>query len=373
MSSSRSRFTVPVHDDVTPDWDVVVVGGRVAGALTAARLAGLGLNILVLDSVEITSGTISTHFFRGDGLVRSLAELGLLGEVLATGAPPLRAQRFYADGAARAPREAAQEPGDAGYCLSVRRAALDPLLARCIAGMPGVTWHGRRRVVDLIWQGDAVVGVRDVTGAEHRAPLVVGADGRRSTVARIVGSPVEQYSDGARFMGYLYVSGWDFPAGEPEAEFSVRGNEIAYVFPSDGGTACVAASVAADRAPARGDDGERWLRQRLRHHPAFGPRAERARVVGRLVRAPATPDYMRQAAGLGWALVGDAGAHQDPWSGFGMDTAARQADALAAAIAVHGPGTAAMAETYQAARDGVTLERWMFTVKTSGDLSVLLS
>jgi 2-polyprenyl-6-methoxyphenol hydroxylase-like FAD-dependent oxidoreductase len=144
--------------------------------------------------------------------VRSLAELGLLDEVLATGAPPLRAQRFYADGTAEAPREAAQEPGDAGYCLSVRRAALDPLLARCVAGMPGVTWHGRRRVVDLIWEGDAVVGVRDVTGAEHRAPRVVGADGRRSTVARIVGSPVQQYSDGARFMGNTSMSaGGTFP------------------------------------------------------------------------------------------------------------------------------------------------------------------
>jgi hypothetical protein len=66
----------------------------VADALTAARLAAQGLHVLVLDSTEITSGTISTHFLRGDGLGRSLAQLGLLEEVLATGAPELRGQRF---------------------------------------------------------------------------------------------------------------------------------------------------------------------------------------------------------------------------------------------------------------------------------------
>ena len=41
---------------------------------------------------------------------------------------------------------------------------------------------------------------------------------------------------------------------------------------------------------------------------------------------------MLAAAGPGWALVGDAGAYQDPWSGRGMDTAARQAAALAATL-----------------------------------------
>jgi menaquinone-9 beta-reductase len=350
---------------------VVVVGGRVAGALTAARLARDGLRILVLDSSEVTSGTISTHFFRGDGLVRSLAELDVLDEVLATGAPPLRAQRFYINGTANAERDAAQEPGDVGYCLSVRRGTLDPLLARRVAALPGVTWRGRRRVVDLLWDGDAVTGVRDVTGTEHRARLVVGADGRRSTIARIVCSPLEQHSDGSRFMGYLYLTGWRSPHGEPEAEFSVVDNEIAYVFPSDGGTACVALSVAAGRAPAQSGDGERWLRERLREHQAFGPRVETAQVAGRLVRSPPTADYVRRAAGPGWALVGDASAHQDPWSGFGMDTAARHAEALATAVAAHGVGTTSMAETYRAARDDATLARWMFTVQTGKDLSLL--
>ena len=41
----------------------------------------------MLESAAITSGTISTHFFRGDGLVAALDEIGALDEVLSTGAP----------------------------------------------------------------------------------------------------------------------------------------------------------------------------------------------------------------------------------------------------------------------------------------------
>jgi len=75
--------------------DVVIVGGRVAGALTAAHLAATGMEVAVLDSSALTSGTIPTHFFRGDGLVRGLWNVVLLDEVLATGAPKLTCEYSY--------------------------------------------------------------------------------------------------------------------------------------------------------------------------------------------------------------------------------------------------------------------------------------
>jgi menaquinone-9 beta-reductase len=55
------------------------------------------------------------HFFRGDGLVRSLAEVGVLDEVLAAGVPPLRCEYFAVDDG---PAELGppQDPGEIGYC-----------------------------------------------------------------------------------------------------------------------------------------------------------------------------------------------------------------------------------------------------------------
>ena len=58
-----------------------VVGGRIAGSLTGLRLAARGVSVRVLESRDLPSDTLSTHFFRGDGLVRSLDEVGALDEV----------------------------------------------------------------------------------------------------------------------------------------------------------------------------------------------------------------------------------------------------------------------------------------------------
>jgi hypothetical protein len=45
--------------------------------------------VLVVDRARFPSGTISTHFFRGEWCVAALDRLGILDEVLRTGAPPL--------------------------------------------------------------------------------------------------------------------------------------------------------------------------------------------------------------------------------------------------------------------------------------------
>jgi 2-polyprenyl-6-methoxyphenol hydroxylase-like FAD-dependent oxidoreductase len=45
-----------------------------------------------------------------------------------------------------------------------------------------------------------------------------------------------------------------------------------------------------------------------------------------------SPNFVRQAHGAGWALVGDAGYHRDPVTGHGLSDAYRDAELLAAAL-----------------------------------------
>jgi 2-polyprenyl-6-methoxyphenol hydroxylase-like FAD-dependent oxidoreductase len=44
------------------------------------------------------------------------------------------------------------------------------------------------------------------------------------------------------------------------------------------------------------------------------------------------PNMRRQAYGPGWALVGDAGYHRDPITGYGLSDAYRDAELLATAL-----------------------------------------
>src|SRR4029453_1347975 len=78
--------------------DVVVVGGRIAGASTALLLARAGVRVILVDRDRHGSDTLSTHGLMRAGVLQ-LSRWGVLPDVVATGAPPTRQVFFrYADG-----------------------------------------------------------------------------------------------------------------------------------------------------------------------------------------------------------------------------------------------------------------------------------
>ena len=82
-------------------YDVVVVGGRVAGASTALLLARAGPRVALVDRRRPGSDTVSTHGLMRAGVLQ-LSRWGLLDRVVAAGTPPIRSTTFhYADGRAR--------------------------------------------------------------------------------------------------------------------------------------------------------------------------------------------------------------------------------------------------------------------------------
>jgi flavin-dependent dehydrogenase len=346
--------------------DVVVVGGRIAGSLTALRLADHGMTVRLLESRDLPSHTLSTHFFRGDGLVRSLDEVAVLDEVLATGAPPLTCEYNSVDGA---PLEEGppQEPGRLGFCLSVRRSVLDVILFER-ARACGVEVRTHTKAVSVDADGATVTGVTDDHGHSHRAPIVVAADGRRSSVARALRAPVEERHPPARAMYYRYVTGWESP--DPVGpEFLLNAEDFTYALPSDGGVTCLAVSITAhEHESARRDPAARLTRA-FADNPATAIRIDRAEWASRVFTGVPADSVWRQAAGPGWALVGDAGSAQDPWAGLGMDTAARQAESLVEAITTD---PHEWQPTYERLRRERTYEDFEATTRLAPDLRQLL-
>ena len=90
------------------------------------------------------------------------------------------------------------------------------------------------------------------------------------------------------------------------------------------------------------------LAERFAHRGAAGP----PRVF------PGLTGYLRDAAGPGWALVGDAGYFKDPITAHGITDALRDAEILARAITSGGPGAVAR---YQAERDELSLRLFRVT------------
>ena len=356
--------------------DVVVVGARVAGATLAALLGDAAVRVLLIDRAYFPSATLSTHFFRGGHAVSIFRRLGVLDRLLALGAPPLRCEYIYVDDDA-AEVGPPQDPGDVGYSLSVRREALDEVLVRRAATSPAVELAERTRLDDLLWRDGRVVGVllEGPTGRRTvTADVVVGADGRRSRVAKLVGADDHERRSGARTLYYRYVREFASPGEEIGAEFSLRGDEIAYVFPSDGGFACVAVSSPKSLFSEFRASPSATLDARIGRHRQIAGRYEAGQREAAVLGTAPEDNYVRVPYGEGWALVGDAGMHMDPWSGRGIDMAAVHGAMLADELtpAIHGDADLLDAlGHYRARRDEHGLDPWRETVAQADDLTQL--
>ncbi|MFO7543971.1 MAG: NAD(P)/FAD-dependent oxidoreductase [Trueperaceae bacterium] len=362
--------------------DVLVIGARVAGSVLASRLGDAGARVLLVDSARFPSPTLSTHFFRGAGLVGTLRHLGLLERVLDLGAPKLTRQFVYV-GNPEALERPPQEPGDIGYALSVRREALDAILVERAASSPNVEFREATRLKELLWEGGRVVGARLLAPSaeadeEVRAAVTVGADGRNSSVARQVGTRAEVEDPPTRAIFYAYVAGFEPPeagagvGGVHDApEFSLRGDELAYTFPSEAGATCLALSLSqASFAEVRGRQEEGFW-EILGGHEGLQDRVAEATRLGPVLGVGPQPNYVRVPAGPGWAMVGDAALHLDPWSGYGMDFAAVHAGFLSESLLAFLSGASdesSAAALYREQRNEHAIPRYRYTVDLASDL-----
>jgi flavin-dependent dehydrogenase len=177
-------------------------------------------------------------------------------------------------------------------------------------------------------------------------------------------------------MYYRYVDGMPTPnGGAPDGpEFSVGDDELAYVFPSDGGLACVALSINVRDYTSMRPRASDEFGSRVARHPFLAPRLDTGSWTGRLFGCGPRPGVMRVPIGPGWALVGDASLVQDPWTGLGMDNAAIHATFLAEALDAVLSGRRTERDAfadYHRRRDDHALPGFRMTCSLGRDLNAL--
>jgi 2-polyprenyl-6-methoxyphenol hydroxylase-like FAD-dependent oxidoreductase len=334
-----------------PDYDVIVVGGRVAGAATALLLARAGHRVLVLERSPMPSDTVSTHAILRSGVLQ-LERWGLLDSLVAAGTPPI-SRITLGFGDERIEFDVRDEFGvDTLY--APRRHLLDDMILRAAVDA-GAEARDRTTVSGLVHDRDGTVaGVRVRQAGEAPAITarhVIGADGHRSRVAEWAGALTKQSHDATNAVHYAYFEGID-RAGF-WFQFS-RGVNVGLV-PTNGGQCLVFAGrpTALRRRFTADPDAEfnRLLRQGgadLAELVAAGTKVSGFRGTTGLA------GHLRQAWGPGWSLVGDAGYTKDPISAHGISDALRDAELCARAVdrALIDPSNAdAALDWYEATRD----------------------
>lgn len=307
-----------------PSFDVIVVGARCAGSPLATLLCRRGLRVCLLDRASFPSDTPSTHGIQPPG-VKVLAELGVLDRVLAV-APPIDDGIIALD--EHRVDYVGLEATLGAPMVNVRRITLDAILAEA-AVAAGAELHTGVTVTGLVRSAGRVVGVETSAGT-LRARLVVGADGARSTVARLVAAP--EYHRTAPMRAFL----WSYFEGVAEDERRVWiggiGENGFLASPTDAGLFLAACVIPIERREELRADRARAYEEAIKGWPELDATVARGRRVGPVQLMSRWHGFFRQSAGPGWALVGDAGHFKDPTPGQGIADALHQATTLAPAI-----------------------------------------
>jgi len=341
----------------SPEYDAIIVGARCAGAATAMLLARRGVRVLAIDRGNYGSDTVSTHALMRAGVLQ-LSRWGVLDGIKAAGTPVVRSTSFhYADNVVTVPIKP-QNGADGLY--APRRTVIDRLLVDA-ARRAGAEIEFGTQVVDLVRADNGrVSGVRlkDRHDRERQvsAELVIGADGVRSTVARLTGA--ECYRTGRHATGVVF-SYWS-DTGLDGYHWYYRPDVSAGSIQTNDGLACVFASVPQRRFHETMRQGtDAGYRQVLMEcDSGLADVVERSKRVEKYRGFSGELGFFRQSFGPGWALVGDAGYFKDPLTAHGITDAFIDAELLAHAA---GQGTEAAFADYQSARDKLALAHFEVT------------
>jgi menaquinone-9 beta-reductase len=308
---------------VGADREVVVVGGSLAGCATAALLARAGATVTLVERSPDPGRykRVCGHFIQASAMP-ALERLGVLDALRSAGAVPSRSRIWTRWGWITSDGVPAS--------LNLRREKLDPIVRAHAAATPGVTLLAGRTVIGVVREGGRVAGVRLRDGEILRADLVVGADGRDSTVAALAEVPVKTFPHG-RFSYGAYYDG-PAPQHAPDGSLWFLDPEWVAAFPTDDGLTMYAvmppharlAEFKADRAGAL---------ERMVASVADAPPIRESTRVSPVFGKVDMTNRMRRPVAEGLALVGDAALATDPVYGVGCGWAFQSAEWLSDALA----------------------------------------
>ena len=329
-------------------FDVIVVGARCAGSPLAALLARAGLRVAVVEQATFPRDTLSTHCLHA-GALAFLDRLGVTRQVRATGAPYHRYYDLRQD-ELEVRAEIPQRPGDVGGIASVRRMVLDPILTDA-AAESGAEIRMGTKVIGLLEDRGRVTGVRITrNGSEGtlRARLVVGADGRNSTVASLVGARKYNLAPNERFAYWAFFEDAEWP-WDSTFVFHRWADRIVFGGHADSGLLQVIILPQLSELPRFRRDLEGSFMEYARSCRPMDLGLADPRRLGKFFGMLRWEGFLREAMGPGWVLVGDAGHFKDPTPAGGIQDAFRQVEELAPVIVAQiGAGAEALDDAVSA-------------------------
>ncbi|MBI3891599.1 MAG: FAD-dependent monooxygenase [Candidatus Wallbacteria bacterium] len=316
----------------------IVVGAGPVGLAAATWLARGGVEVLVVEGAPSLRERPCGEGVLPPG-VAHLADLGVAGPAARAFLPvldraagqPFRGISYWCEGREIAAADFPRRPDGWSDGLVVRRPALERSLAQHLRAHAGAELRFGVPVSELLREGTRVTGVV-MRGRRERADVVIGADGLKSTVRRLLGLAPRTGPLGEGRFGVCGHFEWETsrpPLPRVQVHL-IEGGEV-YRTPCGPGAEGWIFLTSGARVRSWAGRLSDAFASHLRGDPALGEALRGARQAGRpgAVGPLASPALGRWAPGA--LLVGDAAGFLDALTGEGLALGlgtARQATAL---------------------------------------------
>jgi len=320
MFSSRESF------------EVVIIGGGIAGNALAAVLARAGRAVLVLERSTVYRDRVRGELVKPWGVAEA-RRLGLHETLMRIGG--VHHTRIV-------PYDETLEPTEA------KEAAVP--LDNILPGVPGTLGIGHPQACEALRSAAAAAGafvlrgVSDadvqlgsapavqyrVDGTEHtaRCRLVIGADGRESAIRRRASIVLHATEPRLLMAGLLVEDLWGWP--EHHVTIGTEGDRVFFIVPQGAGRARLYLLWSCgERRRFAGPGGPRAFLDSFAL--ACVPESEcivRARPAGPCATYPVNDTWTERPITDGLALIGDAAGYSDPHIGQGLSVALRDVRVL---------------------------------------------